>query len=420
MPSLGARNVSMNMSSTARGSGEMRIDVISNLYPPAVVGGAELSVQLLVDGLREAGCDVRVITLASPHGGNAEDSPELATLPNPNPYWAYDNERHSVHARLRWHISDLVTTKALKDIRAAIAGSPPDIVLTQNLTGIGLRTVRAARASAPGAVFVHTLRDYSLVCVRATRYRDGSNCVRTCAACTPRAFGSRLASGIWNGLVGVSRAVIDVHRALGLFTHVPNKVIPNAWRPSPASVTSQRIPGSLGYLGRISEEKGIYDLLRAMRILSHQGLNPPPLLVGGDADASSTLRFNAEATGLPVRRLGWVEPHELLSMCDWLVVPSRWREPFGRVVLEGAAQGTGLIVARAGGLPEAVEETGHKALFFEPGDVEGLADKLSTLPVRRADPATATSSITPQNLASAYLTFAASLASSTDSWSDER
>ena len=70
---------------------------------------------------------------------------------------------------------------------------------------------------------------------------------------------------------------------------------------------------------------------------------------------------------------------ELVSLLNGhrlLVVPSRWEEPFGIVALEGMACGCVPVVARAGGLPEAVGDAG---VTFEKGDARDLADCMERL-----------------------------------------
>ena len=44
----------------------MRVLVISNLFPPDVIGGYELLCQDLADGLHERGHEVRVLTSHAP------------------------------------------------------------------------------------------------------------------------------------------------------------------------------------------------------------------------------------------------------------------------------------------------------------------------------------------------------------------
>ena len=65
---------------------------------------------------------------------------------------------------------------------------------------------------------------------------------------------------------------------------------------------------------------------------------------------------------------------ETLNKQRFLVVPSRWEEPFGIVALEGLACGCVPIVSRRGGLVEAIGPHGYT---FENGDAAGLARVLA-------------------------------------------
>ncbi|NDC39408.1 MAG: glycosyltransferase, partial [Proteobacteria bacterium] len=68
----------------------------------------------------------------------------------------------------------------------------------------------------------------------------------------------------------------------------------------------------------------------------------------------------------------------LLRLCDFVVMPSREREGFGKAVVEGMAQGIPAIVSRVGGMPELVEHN-RSGLVVEPKDPEALAQALLTL-----------------------------------------
>jgi glycogen(starch) synthase len=53
-----------------------------------------------------------------------------------------------------------------------------------------------------------------------------------------------------------------------------------------------------------------------------------------------------------------------------MVVPSKWKEPFGLVALEGMACGCKLVVSKHGGLVEAV---GNLSQIFENGSEKSLS-----------------------------------------------
>ncbi|WP_373529669.1 glycosyltransferase family 4 protein, partial [Nostoc sp.] len=75
---------------------------------------------------------------------------------------------------------------------------------------------------------------------------------------------------------------------------------------------------------------------------------------------------------------------KLLNAHQILVVPSRWREPFGVVALEGIACGCVVIGSEEGGLKEAIGPCG---MTFPNGDVKALTYTLVDLltnPEKRA------------------------------------
>jgi len=83
------------------------------------------------------------------------------------------------------------------------------------------------------------------------------------------------------------------------------------------------------------------------------------LLIAGDGPLRGELELQIERCGLrdSVRLLGRVDDDELVDLyraADVGIVPTRYFEGFGLVVIEAAACGTPTIVTRAGGLPEAV------------------------------------------------------------------
>ena len=93
------------------------------------------------------------------------------------------------------------------------------------------------------------------------------------------------------------------------------------------------------------------------------------------------LQALAASLGLQQRVRFWglqrhVEP--ILQASDCLVVPSRWHEAAGLVVLEAQASGLPVVASRIGGIPEYLAE-GDSGLLFTPGDVDELAAHLRQL-----------------------------------------
>jgi glycosyltransferase involved in cell wall biosynthesis len=77
--------------------------------------------------------------------------------------------------------------------------------------------------------------------------------------------------------------------------------------------------------------------------------------------------------------LGFLPPTEIqieLNQHHYLLVPSRWEEPFGIVVLEGMGCGCIPIVSDGGGLPDAV---GNAGVIFKRNSISDLVNKTSGL-----------------------------------------
>lgn len=131
------------------------------------------------------------------------------------------------------------------------------------------------------------------------------------------------------------------------------------------------------FVGRLSREKGVDVLLRAMREVP--GLR---CLIVGDGPDRGRLEGLASAMKLGnVAFAGALRGEALdseIRRALAMVAPSIWEEVFGLVILEAYAWGKPVVASRVGGLPEVVRD-GETGFLFEPGDAFDLADKLTRL-----------------------------------------
>lgn len=136
-------------------------------------------------------------------------------------------------------------------------------------------------------------------------------------------------------VIAVSEALAEEARELGASS---SRVIPNGVE-IPATLEAEATPAEVLFAGRLSEEKGIEDLLEAA-----SGLR---LVVAGDGP----LR------GKVPDALGFVPREELGRLYDRaavVVCPSR-REGFGLTCAEAMAHGRPVVASAVGGLTELVE-----------------------------------------------------------------
>jgi len=144
---------------------------------------------------------------------------------------------------------------------------------------------------------------------------------------------------------------------------------------------------SFVFLGRLVSDKGIdlalialYELKKRAQAEDMQTADLTLTIIGdgpelenlrtlvADLDLETEVQFRGSMSGEALVRE--------LNEYRFLLVPSKWEEPFGVVVLEGMACGCTPIVSDGGGLPDAVGKAG---LMFRKGDVDDLADKMSLI-----------------------------------------
>jgi glycosyltransferase involved in cell wall biosynthesis len=141
----------------------------------------------------------------------------------------------------------------------------------------------------------------------------------------------------------------------------------------------------VGYVGRLVREKGILDLVEALRRVSPDSL----LLVLGSGPLKNEVLGRAGTSGLRGRvkvmeRVPSALVPGYLNCLDCLVLPSRtgrrWKEQFGRVLIEAMACEVPVVGSSSGEIPNVIGDAG---LVFREGDVLDLADKIELLQTDR-------------------------------------
>jgi glycosyltransferase involved in cell wall biosynthesis len=291
--------------------------------------------------LREAGHDVHVFSpaLGRPHGLSL----------------------------VRTGLGAVWSPAAAREVRRRIRRHRVDVVHVHNLFPTLSPAVLSAVAGQ-GVPIVMRLPNYRLFCLPATLSRDGRYC-QDCARKVP-----------WRGVVhrcyrdsalasGALAASLTLHRALRTFdsvrlylpvsAFVRDKYVEAGFPPERLRLRPHFVwpgerregPGDYFlYLGRLSSEKGVAELLEAWRGVQAR------LVIAGDGPQADELRRKAP-TGVEFR--GAVDPSDipaLLRHARAILVPSIWPEPAGRVVIEAYAAGVPVIASTVGGLPEVVED----------------------------------------------------------------
>ena len=142
----------------------------------------------------------------------------------------------------------------------------------------------------------------------------------------------------------------------------------------------------VGYIGRLTEEKGVIDFVRSLSILSKKGVKLQALIVGSGPYKKKVKRMVdiLRLNGL-IKIISAIPHNEIwkyYNCMDILVVPSHttknWKEQFGRVLIEAMACGVPVIGSSSGEIPKIIRKTGG-GLIFQEKNIKNLAAKIYEL-----------------------------------------
>ena len=289
--------------------------------------------------------------------------------------------------------TDSESNRRLYGLRAAlttanIAGSDPSSQLTSfNPDVVHVHNLfpnwRSTWLSFWGRKTVQTLHNYRAVCAAATLFREGRPCTECLDRNSIRAIvhkcyrGSTVATlplAIANfgdvarrptlahphTLITLNSTAEDLYR-----TYLPESrivTVPN-FANARAQPSSQRRNRFI-YVGRLTDEKGIVQLLRSWPV----GL---ALDIVGSGPLDSTVSELVESSSLDIRMLGRKDSHktlDLIAASDGLVIPSLWSEGIPTVALESLAVGTPLVVSDKLASVKALTANGSGAVYSPFGE----------------------------------------------------
>lgn len=328
----------------------MKIGLINNLYKPYQKGGAERIVELLNDELKSLGHTVFVIS-TKPKAKNGQEEPNAYYLPS---NYSNLNRFHFLY-RLFWQLNNLFNLKKYSQINKILKAEKPDLIITNNLMGLGLLTSYAVKNS--GARHIHILHDIQLLHPSGLMYFGEEKIINSLFA--------KIYQKITNHLIGSPIVVspsdwlLELHKKQGLFKNTTTQVIANPFIYK--KIIPQEKNNSFVIVGQLEYHKGVDLFVKASARFTNYNF----LVVGG---GSLTIE---ETTNLKV--LGRKNPEEvsdLLNRSLAVIIPSRCYENSPTVIYEAAAVNTPAIAANLGGIPELIDRFG--GLLFEPDNLDSL------------------------------------------------
>ncbi|HEY0318984.1 MAG TPA: glycosyltransferase family 4 protein [Solirubrobacterales bacterium] len=318
----------------------LRVAVLSPPWipvPPPGYGGIEVVLDLLCRALVRRGNDVTLF--AAP--GSRSEATVVTPLEEPHP----EEIEHSLHE------SDHVA-RAFEMVDAGQPGSRPYDVIHDNC---GFTAVAMAdRVETP---LVHTIhRPLDEPCVRAFYEHHGHK------------------------VTAVSLTEAQAARA-------PDGLVVEAVIPNPIDVPAGPLVGDkedfLLWIGRMTECKGPQRALEVARRCHSKLVLAGPVQPGEEeffeAEVEPQLRSSRVTY---VGEVGGRRKRQLFARARAVLMPIRWPEPFGMVMVEALAAGTPVIAFREGSAPEIVEDGVSGFLVDDEEEMAAATTRLASIDPR--------------------------------------
>lgn len=349
----------------------MKILLINTFYFPKFVGGAEISVQILAEGLVDKGHEVYVLCFGPEESVYKVNGVVVISILQKNIYSTYFVKERSKFQKTIHHLIDSINPFYGITLANILAKIRPDVVHTNNIQGFSPMIWPVIKFLKYPVI--HTIRDYYLLCYKNNMYNNNCVCEKLCADCNATHHVKKLFFQFPDSIIGISDFVLSKHDKL--FPAKTSKgVIYNGVKfNSKLVATLDDKPKdrklTFGYLGRVSPDKGAGYLVDELLACSARTRKSVSVIMAGNGEPDYVNGLKLLTEHLDVQFVGVVKAHEFFKLIDVLIVPSLWMEPFGRTVIEALAAGVPVCIAESGGLTELHNE---KCTWLFKTDVHAL------------------------------------------------
>lgn len=358
----------------------MNILLVNTFYYPNIVGGAEVSVKLLAEGLKKEKNNVAVFCIDNKDKGISVENINGVNVYrcNSGKFEFYDeNDTRSLLKKIVNRIIGINNIYVGKKYREVIKEFKPDVVHVNNIMGISSIVWKITKQE--GIKSIHTARDYSIINPVDEEKMNGI--LRKIQTKLQRIIYKKRSYNV-NCITAPSKFMLDRIVETGYFKNSKQEYIYNAINLN-IEMTKECIKEKIArkndnikfiYVGRYSKEKGIQNLLEAFEKIHNPNITLDFCGQGNKKDKIKEYSLKDKR----IKDNGMLNEKELASKykeADVIIVPSIWEEPFGRVVIEANQYGLPVIGTNRGGIKETIDLI-HTGEIYQFDNIEELKEKI--------------------------------------------
>lgn len=354
----------------------MKICFISNLYPPNVLGGAEIVVEKMALSMVEKGHDVIVITTSPDDEEHVlnRDNTVIYQLNTTKLYPTYKQTENQGIKKPFWHIFDLWNKETLEVIKSILVNESVEIIHINNYKGLSLSCFKAGKdLNIP---VIYESHDFSLICPRANLIRGNDTlCNKRNIICNQYVNEQRrLLNDNVDLLISPSQFMIDKFRENNFFKNTRCVKIPLGVNYTSKKTTKNYETIDITFIGTLGKHKGVDILINAFKSIANDNIKLH--IIGKGYDEENFKELSKDDNRIIFH--GFVDNKDIYKyyeMTNALVIPSICYDNSPLVVYESFSTGTPVIGSRIGGIPELISDN-YNGLLFESGDCNSLKEKL--------------------------------------------
>lgn len=247
---------------------------------------------------------------------------------------------------------------------------------------------------------VQTLHDYKLICPNYRLFSRGQVCYKCQSGKFYNCFLNKCIKNSWlKSFLVMNEAYLN-NRCLKFYDKIDRFIAPSQYMRNTClkyGIPENRIAlvynfidagkelinhnnaDYILYYGRLSKEKGIESLIKAMTMINQN----TKLKIVGQGPEFSNFRFLISRFKLNNKielldsKYG-DELNQIIAQAKAVIVPSLWPENMPYGILEALALGKVVIASRIGGLPEIINDD-ENGFLFTSGDSHDLANKIKRI-----------------------------------------